>query len=153
VLYTGKDFVVIDFEGEPNRLMSERRMKRSPLRDLAGMVQSFYDASQVALRNEVESGLIRPENQELMQSWAQFFHAWGSVSFIKSYLATAGDASFLPKTTQELQVLLDAYLLEKAVYELGYELTYRPDWVDIPLQRVIELLKPPSIDDWTGYRT
>jgi maltose alpha-D-glucosyltransferase / alpha-amylase len=153
VLYTGKDFVIIDFEGEPNRLLSERRMKRSPLRDLAGMVQSFYYASQVALRNEMESGLIRPENQELMQSWAQFFHAWASVTFLKSYLATAGDASFLPKTYQELQVLLDAYLLEKAVYELGYELTYRPDWVDIPLQRVIELLKPPSIDDWTGYRS
>lgn len=153
VLYTGKDFVVVDFEGEPNRLLSERRMKRSPLRDIAGMIQSFYYASQVALRNEVETGLIRPENRQLMQKWAQFFHAWVSLAFLKAYLSTAGEAHFLPSTHQEMQVLLDAYLLEKAVYELGYELTYRPDWVDIPLQRVIDLLEPPAIQEWTSeYR-
>lgn len=154
VLYTGKDFVILDFEGEPDRPLSERRMKRSPLRDIAGMIQSFYYVSHVALRNEVETGLIRPENRQLMQQWAQFFHAWASLAFIKQYLATAEGAAFLPNTYQELQVLLDAYLLEKAVYELGYELTYRPGWVDIPLQRVIELLKPPAIQDWTsGYQT
>ncbi|NJO81003.1 MAG: maltose alpha-D-glucosyltransferase [Cyanobacteria bacterium RM1_2_2] len=148
VLYTGKDFVIIDFEGEPNRTLSERRMKRSPLRDIASMIQSFYYASQVALRNEIESGLIREENQDIMQQWAQFFHAWASIAFLKHYLARAEGASFLPKTYQELQMLLDAYLLEKAVYELGYEMTYRPSWLDIPLRRVIELLQPPAISDW-----
>jgi maltose alpha-D-glucosyltransferase/alpha-amylase len=153
VLYTGKDFVIIDFEGEPNRPLSERRMKRSPLRDIASMIQSFYYASQVALRREIETGMIRAENLELMQRWANFFHAWASLAFLKSYLATAETASFIPKTHQELQVLLDAYLLEKAVYELGYELTYRPDWADIPLQRVMALLQAPAIQDWTdGYR-
>ncbi|MBF2076526.1 MAG: maltose alpha-D-glucosyltransferase [Synechococcales cyanobacterium C42_A2020_086] len=149
VLYTGKDFIIIDFEGEPHRTLSERRMKRSPIRDIAGMLQSFYYASQVALRNEVESGLIRDENLPLMQQWAQFFQAWVSVAFLKRYVATAADAVFMPKTYQELQVLLDAYLLEKAVYELGYELNNRPDWVEIPLRRVLDLLEPPSIRDWS----
>ncbi len=148
VLYTGKDFVILDFEGEPNRPLSERRMKRSPLRDIASMIQSFYYASQVALRNEIETGMIRPENRALMQQWAHFFHAWGSIAFLKHYLLTAGDAAFLPKTHYELQVLLDAYLLEKAVYELGYEMNNRPDMLDIPLQRVIELLEPPAISEW-----
>jgi maltose alpha-D-glucosyltransferase / alpha-amylase len=153
ILYTGKDFVVIDFEGEPNRMLSERRMKRSPLRDIAGMVQSFYYASQVALRNQMETGMVRAEMLPAMQLWAQFFHTWVSVSFLKQYVATAGDAAFLPKSHQEMQILLDAYLLEKAVYELGYELTHRPNLVDVPMQRVIELLKPPAIKDWTtGYQ-
>ncbi|MBD3884790.1 maltose alpha-D-glucosyltransferase [Phormidium tenue FACHB-886] len=141
VLYTGKDFVIIDFEGEPNRPLSERRMKRSPLRDVAAMLQSFYYACRVALRREEESGMIRPENLELMEQWAQFFHSWISLVFLKQYLATTNGAAFLPKTTLELQILLDAYLLEKAVYELGYELTHRPDLIEVPLLRILELLE------------
>jgi maltose alpha-D-glucosyltransferase/alpha-amylase len=141
VLYTGKDFVIIDFEGEASRPLSERRMKRSPIRDVASMVQSFYYASRVALQREVESGVIRPENLPSMEQWTQFLYHWTSVVFLKKYLATAAGASFIPKTKPELQVLLDAFLLEKAVYELGYEMETRPDWTDIPLQRILELLE------------
>jgi maltose alpha-D-glucosyltransferase/alpha-amylase len=140
VLYTGKDFVIIDFEGEPTRPLSERRMKRSPLRDVAGMLQSFYYASQVALRNEEESGIIRPENLPVMEQWANFFYSWASVSFLKSYLTTAEGQAFIPGDRQEIQILLDAFLLEKAVYELGYELSNRPKWIKIPLQRIMDLL-------------
>jgi maltose alpha-D-glucosyltransferase/alpha-amylase len=140
VLYTGKDFVIVDFEGEANRPLSERRMKRSPVRDLAGMVQSLYYASRVALQREVESGLIRDEMLPSMEQWAQFLYYWTGVVFLKQYLSTAADASFLPKTKPELQILLDAYLMEKAVFEVGYELNNRPDWADIPLQRILELL-------------
>ncbi|MBW4517494.1 MAG: maltose alpha-D-glucosyltransferase [Timaviella obliquedivisa GSE-PSE-MK23-08B] len=140
VLYTGKDFVIIDFEGEASRPLSERRMKRSPIRDVASMVQSFYYASRIALQREVESGVIRTENLPLMEQWAQFVYYWTSVVFLKKYLATASGAAFLPKTQPELQVLLDAFLLEKAVYELGYEMEARPDWTDVPLQRILELL-------------
>ncbi|HEY9699173.1 MAG TPA: maltose alpha-D-glucosyltransferase [Trichocoleus sp.] len=144
VLYTGKDFVIVDFEGEPIRPLSERRMKRSPLRDVAGMLQSFYYASQIALENEVKSGLIRPESLPLMQQWTRFFSGWASMAFLKSYLSTADNAVFLPNTRAELQILLDAYLLEKAVYEVGYELSHRPDWVEIPLRRILELLNLPE---------
>jgi maltose alpha-D-glucosyltransferase / alpha-amylase len=140
VLYTGKDFVIVDFEGEASRPLSERRMKRSPVRDLAGMVQSLYYASRVALQREVETGVIRDELLPSMEQWAQFLYYWSSVVFLKQYLTTAGEAAFLPKTQPELQILLDAYLMEKAVFEVGYELNHRPDWTDIPLQRILELL-------------
>ncbi|HEY9660104.1 MAG TPA: alpha-amylase, partial [Allocoleopsis sp.] len=140
VLYTGKDFVIVDFEGEPNRSLSERRMKRSPLRDIAGMLQSFYYASRAALKAEEESGLIRSETLPLMEHWAQFFYSWASVAFLKQYLLTANNAVFIPKGRTELEVLLNAFVLEKAVYELGYELNHRSDWVEIPLQRIVQLL-------------
>jgi maltose alpha-D-glucosyltransferase/alpha-amylase len=141
VLYTGKDFVVVDFEGEPTRPLTERRMKRSPLRDVAGMLQSFYYASQIALRREVETGLIRNESLPAMQEWTRFFCAWTSITFLKSYLERVDHAPFLPQTYTEMQILLDAYLLEKSVYEVGYELSNRPDWVEIPLRRVLELMR------------
>ncbi|MBW4574512.1 MAG: maltose alpha-D-glucosyltransferase [Aphanothece sp. CMT-3BRIN-NPC111] len=141
VLYTGKDFIIIDFEGEPARPISERRMKRSPLRDVAGMLQSFNYAVTVALRNELENGMIRPETLPVMEEWAQFWFASVSTAFLNTYRATADNASFIPNTQYELQVLLDAYVLEKVVYELGYELNNRPDWVHIPLQRILQLLE------------
>jgi maltose alpha-D-glucosyltransferase/alpha-amylase len=103
-------------------------------------LQSLYYASRVALRNEEESGIIRPENLPMMEQWADFFYAWSSVAFLKEYLATAEGAAFLPTDPREIQILLDAFLLEKAVYELGYELGNRPNLIDIPLQRILNLL-------------
>ncbi len=140
VLYTGKDFVIVDFEGERSRPLNERRMKRSPLRDIAGMLQSFSFVVQTALRQEVESGIIRPDRLPLMEQWAQFWYSWTSVAFLNTYLSLTGEASFIPKTQQELQVLLDAYLLEKAVHELGYALGSKPQWIEISLHRILQLL-------------
>ncbi|MBC6454254.1 MAG: maltose alpha-D-glucosyltransferase [Hormoscilla sp. SP5CHS1] len=139
VLYTGKDFIIIDFEGEPSRPLSERRMKRSPLRDVASMLQSFHHAAAHALRREVQTGPLLTENLSQMEQWTQFWFGWVSVAFLKAYLETAKNARFLPKTEQELQVLLDAYIIEKVVYELGYELKNCPDVVEIPLQRLLQL--------------
>ncbi|MFB2971365.1 maltose alpha-D-glucosyltransferase [Aerosakkonema sp. BLCC-F183] len=138
VLYTGNDFVIIDFEGDPTRTLSERRMKRSALRDVAAMLESFYHAASIALRREIENGTIRPENLPLMQQWANFWCNWVSAVFLNSYLKIASKDSFLPKTEQELQVLLDGYVLEKIIYDLGYELNNRQDYVEIPLQRLIQ---------------
>ncbi|MCX7592520.1 MAG: maltose alpha-D-glucosyltransferase [Fischerella sp.] len=141
VLYTGKDFIIIDFEGNSNRPLSERRMKRSPLRDVASMLQSFYYASRVALRNEKESGILRPDDLPLVEHWRRFFFCWSSVAFLKSYLVTSDHAAFIPKHPSELRVLLDAFLLEKAIVDLEYELKNRPTWVEVPLQRILELLQ------------
>jgi maltose alpha-D-glucosyltransferase/alpha-amylase len=85
--------------------------------------------------------MIPSESLPEMEQWAQFWYGWVASAFLNSYLLTAADATFLPKTNQELQVLLDTYVLEKAVYELGYELNNRPDWADIPLQRILQLLE------------
>jgi maltose alpha-D-glucosyltransferase/alpha-amylase len=140
VLYTGKDFVIIDFEGEPARPLSERRIKRSPLRDVAGMLRSFHYAAISAFFSQRDRGLIRPEDHSFLESSAQFWRLWVSVAFMKAYLAVAARMNFIPQTRKELQVLLDLYLLEKAVYELGYELNNRPDWVQIPVQGIQQLL-------------
>jgi maltose alpha-D-glucosyltransferase / alpha-amylase len=139
VLYTGKDFIIIDFEGDPSLNLNERRMKRSPLRDVAGMLQSFSCAANMALRSEIESGMNLPENLPVVEQWAQYWYSWVSAAFLKSYLATASQDAFLPQTKSELQVLLDAYLLEKAIYELGNKLGYHDDLVAIILQRILDL--------------
>jgi len=148
VLYTGRDFVIIDFEGEPARALSERRLKRSPLRDVAGMLQSFYYASVTALRYEQESGLVDEDRLPLMEQWAYYWFCWVGVAFVKAYLDKAKEGEFLPQTQQELQVLLEAYVLEKVLYELAYELNNRPDWVGIPLRRILQLLEITGMSYW-----
>lgn len=139
VLYTGNDFVIIDFEGEPARTLRERRLKGSPLRDVAGMLRSFHYAAYGALLGKVAR--VAPEDFSSWERWARFWYLWVSAVFLKAYLAAAAQAPFLPAAREELQIMLDAHLLEKAVYELGYELNNRPDWVQIPLRGILELLE------------
>jgi len=133
VLYTGEDFMIIDFEGEPARPLSERRLKRSPLQDVAGMLRSFHYAAYAAYFAQALDGQL--------ELWARFWHLWVSVAYLKSYLEVVGDAAFLPRSPDELKLLLDSYLIEKAVYELGYELNNRPDWVKIPLQGILQTVQ------------
>ncbi|MBI4527528.1 MAG: maltose alpha-D-glucosyltransferase [Deltaproteobacteria bacterium] len=136
VLFTGKDFVIIDFEGEPARPIGERRIKRSPLRDVAGMLRSFNYASIARLK----TGEYRPEDLPDLREWARFWNIWVSVIFLKAYLDIARAGSFLPHSSDELGFLLDLYLLEKAVYELGYELNNRPEWLGVPLEGILQLM-------------
>jgi maltose alpha-D-glucosyltransferase/alpha-amylase len=138
VLRTGKDFYIIDFEGEPARALSERRLKRSPLRDVAGMIRSFHYAAHSALRSY---GSIRPEDIERLEAWAEAWYAAVSGVYLNSYLFTVEDVSFVPKDRKEFEVLLRCFLLEKAVYEVGYELNNRPAWLSIPLLGIDRLLK------------
>jgi maltose alpha-D-glucosyltransferase/alpha-amylase len=138
VLWTGKDFTIIDFEGEPARPLSQRRLKRSGLRDVAGMLRSFHYAAHVARRRHRSA---RPEEEARLEPWIRFWDLWVQSVFLGSYLEAAGTSSFVPRMRDELAVLLDAFVLEKALYELQYEVNNRPDWVDIPLRGVIELLE------------
>jgi maltose alpha-D-glucosyltransferase/alpha-amylase len=140
VLYTGKDFVIIDFEGEPARPLSERRRKRSPLQDLAGMLRSFRYAAHTVLRQQAR-GVGALHDVVRISRWTRFWCAWASSNFLKSYLHVAGHASFVPQSIDEIEVLLSMFCLEKAVYELGYELRHRPDWVEIPVEGIIDLLE------------
>ncbi len=141
VLYTGKDFVIIDFEGEPARSLTERKIKRSPLRDVSGMLRSFHYAAYSALFSQRDKGLIRPEDFPTLEFWARFWQSWVSAVFLKSYFQWASSKNLLPSDREEARLLLDLFVLEKAVYELGYELNNRPDWVRIPLQGIQQLLK------------
>jgi maltose alpha-D-glucosyltransferase/alpha-amylase len=140
VLHTGNDFVIIDFEGEPSRPLSERRIKRSALRDLAGMLRSFHYAPHAVLFGPSQHSVIRAEDAATVESGANFWYRWVSAAFLRAYLAESGNAAHLPQSREELQVLLDAHLLEKALYEIAYEMNNRPDWVRIPIRGVLELL-------------
>jgi maltose alpha-D-glucosyltransferase/alpha-amylase len=140
VLYTGDDFIIIDFEGEPARHLGERRIKRSPLRDVAGMIRSFHYAAFVALRGQA-STMVRPEDQPMLEAWARSWYLWSSAAFLKSYLQLMADTPVLPQGQESVRTVLDAYLLDKALYEVNYELNNRPDWVRLPLQGILQLLE------------
>ncbi|MGH7425260.1 MAG: putative maltokinase, partial [Candidatus Methylomirabilales bacterium] len=135
VLFTGRDFLIIDFEGEPARSLGERRIKRSPIRDVAGMIRSFHYAAFALLYGHA-GAIVRPDDPSILEPWLHFWYRWVSASFLRAYLHAAAGASFLPPARGELEVLLDAFLLEKALYELAYELDHRPDWAGIPLRGV-----------------
>jgi maltose alpha-D-glucosyltransferase/alpha-amylase len=147
VLFTGKDFAIIDFEGEPARSLGERKLKRSPLADVAGMLRSFHYAICSALIKKVNS---LPEHEAWLRGWAECWYAYVAGSFLRSYLQTVGTATFVPTSPREFEGLLQAFLLEKAVYEVGYELNNRPDWVEIPIRGVLQIMesegKPPAAE-------
>jgi maltose alpha-D-glucosyltransferase/alpha-amylase len=140
VLFTGRDFVILDFEGEPSRSLSERRLKRSPFRDVAGMLRSFQYAAYAKLFEEAAAGVASPQVVPALESWALYWERWVSAAFLQAYLRRAQGAAFLPASREEREVLLDSYLLEKAIYEMGYELNNRPDWLRIPLRGIRQIL-------------
>jgi trehalose synthase-fused probable maltokinase len=124
-LWDGRDWVLLDFEGEPARSLPERRRKRSPLRDVAGMLRSFAYAASAA---SVMRGVDAPEG------WEERARA----GFLDGYRSTV-DASLVPSGTA-MEKLLTVFELEKAVYELRYELNNRPDWVGIPVAGIVRML-------------
>jgi maltose alpha-D-glucosyltransferase/alpha-amylase len=141
VLYTGKDYVIIDFEGEPARPITERRIKRSPLRDVSGMLRSFHYAAYTSLFGHLGSSVVRPEDLAALEPWARLWNVWICSTYLTSYLKHAAPGGFLPAAREELNIMLNIYLLEKALYELGYELNNRPDWVRIPVIGILQLLE------------
>jgi maltose alpha-D-glucosyltransferase/alpha-amylase len=137
-LYTGKDFVIIDFEGEPERFLTERRLKQSALRDVAGMMRSFHYAAQGNLLLRA----ARPGTDvDYLRPWADLWYHYVSGVFLHSYRRTVADSPLVPLGEEDFVVLLETFVLEKAVYELGYELHNRPDWLMIPVRGIEEILK------------
>ncbi|HLE81532.1 MAG TPA: putative maltokinase, partial [Dehalococcoidia bacterium] len=149
VLHTGKDFVIFDFEGDPERPLSERRLKRSPLRDVAGMLCSFHYAAYAALFQQETSGVIHAEDMVTLEPWIRFWKQWVCAAFLKSYRETAAGASFLPQEPEDFQLLLNSYLLEKTVADLGRELSSRPSWVSVPLRGILQLLE--DAPQWNAH--
>ena len=140
VLHTGGDFVIIDFEGEPARGLGERRIKHSPLKDVAGMLRSFHYASHVALHGQT-STVIRGEDVPLLEEWARAWYLWVSATFLRSYIELMSDTPVLPGKPEDLAVILDGYLLQKALYEVNYEMNNRPDWLIVPLRGIMQVLE------------
>jgi maltose alpha-D-glucosyltransferase/alpha-amylase len=138
VLRVKNDYVIIDFEGEPGRSLSERRAKTSPLKDVAGMLRSFSYAAYAALQNYMSR---RPDQESRLANGSSFWVNAMSSSFLGSYSGRARSAAFLPKSAVDLNNLIDLYVLEKALYELRYEINNRPAWIAVPLRAINALVE------------
>jgi maltose alpha-D-glucosyltransferase/alpha-amylase len=140
VLYTGSDFVIIDFEGEPARSLGERRIKHSPLKDVAGMLRSFHYAAHVALHGHAGTA-VRSEDIPQLEDWAHAWFLWVSGEFLRSYLDLMSDTPVLPSQVEDIAVILDGYMLQKALYEVSYEMNNRPEWLTVPLRGIMQVLE------------
>jgi maltose alpha-D-glucosyltransferase/alpha-amylase len=141
VLRVMEDFVILDFEGEPVRSLEERRSLQSPLKDLAGMLRSFSYAAQAGYLAFVAR---HPRDASPLEPWAKLWETCVSASFLDTYRGAVAGAELIPEADAELKLLLDAFLLDKALYELNYELGSRPAWARIPLLGILGLSQPAT---------
>jgi maltokinase len=138
VLSADHDFIIIDFEGEPEASITERKIKHSPLKDVAGMVRSYHYAVSAKIFHSTETQGIEPQRLlKVTDRWYKLIKD----TFLDAYMETFGWPHPLFKDQSEINFLMLYYLLEKAVYELGYELSYRPDWVKIPLKGIVDVIR------------
>ena len=137
VLRQGTDWILIDFEGEPLRPLSERQEKHSPLKDVAGMLRSLAYAAMHVLYSQDEA---LAQEQAGLTARLHAWQEWTQAAFLHGYLDRAAGASFLPAREKHLELLLTSFLLHKAFYETGYELNNRPDWLRIPLEGILTLV-------------
>ncbi len=143
LLYTGSDFVIVDFEGEPARSLGERRIKHSPLKDVAGMIRSFHYAAHTALHGQT-SVVVRKEDVPRLEEWSRAWYLWVSATFMHSYYELMSDTPVLPARAEDVEVMLNGYLLQKALYEVKYEMNNRPDWLHVPVRGIMQLLESTS---------
>ncbi|HZU36003.1 MAG TPA: putative maltokinase, partial [Gemmataceae bacterium] len=137
VLYTGRDFVIIGFEGETHRPISQRRLKRSPLRDVANMLRSFHYATLSALTG----GRFRQEDIPVLQPWVPFWYRWVWVVFLKAYFKTAGDSALLPAAAEERALLLGFYIFKRGINELRYDMLNFPERIRIPVEGLLQMVE------------
>ena len=135
VLVVSNDFQIIDFEGEPARPLEERRMKHSPLRDVAGMLRSFNYAAESAI---MDVGAGRADQ---LEEWVRLWERNVREAFLEGYAEGAREAASYPEDEEHARQLIDLFTLEKALYEIRYELDNRPDWVGIPVKGVLDLIE------------
>ena len=147
VLRVKNDFVVLDFEGEPARPLTERRGMHSPLKDVAGMLRSFSYASQAAF---MAYAARRPQSAVSLEPWAALWERCVSGVFLNAYRAATKGSQLLPEDSPTLARLLDAFVMDKALYELSYELGNRPTWVRIPLLGILALTQNWRVGDGHG---
>jgi len=136
VLRYRSDFIILDFEGEPARSLAERRTKQSPMKDVAGMLRSFSYAAYATLINFTAR---RPEDLGRLIPWARLWERSVSAEFLRAYRTASQESNHVPSEPAAFRRLLDAYLLDKALYELLYEMNNRPTWVRIPVEGILAL--------------
>lgn len=138
VLATQNDYIIIDFEGEPESSITDRKIKHSPLKDVAGMIRSYHYAISAKMFNDITSAKLDSNRVQIVADrWYKLIQQ----TYMEKYLETFGNPHPLFKNNNEINFLMLIYLLEKAVYELGYEINYRPDWVKIPLKGIVNVIR------------
>jgi trehalose synthase-fused probable maltokinase len=137
LLWAGERYVLLDFEGEPARPLAERRAKRSPLVDVAGMLRSYSYAAWSALFRWSDRAGEKPHEH---MAWATLWESAAVASFVGTYLEAARGAAFLPRDATALGSLLDLFMLDKALYELEYELNNRPGWIAVPVEGLLRII-------------
>jgi maltose alpha-D-glucosyltransferase / alpha-amylase len=138
VLVVQNDVTIIDFEGEPQRSLAERTAKTSPLRDVAGMIRSFDYALWTTVFHRIELGADPEATARAVEGW----RADTQGAFLATYRETMAGSTLHPSDPEAERRLLDLFLIQKAAYEIGYELAMRPDWTHIPLEGLLSLLGP-----------
>jgi maltose alpha-D-glucosyltransferase/alpha-amylase len=136
VLRTEEDFVILDLEGEPARPFAERRAKQSPLKDVAGMLRSYGYAAYAAL---FAFATHAPDNFDSLEPWAAAWQRWVGDAFVREYRKTLA-TEIIPSDDASFNVLLRSLTVDKALYELAYELNNRPEWVRIPLTGLLKMI-------------
>jgi len=136
-LFTGKDFVFIDFEGEPVHSLSGRRLKRSPLLDVAGMIRSFHYAAMTTLTHH---SAMSPDDARLLEPWLEAWYIYVSGSYLKAYLQAMKGSGIVPEVRGELEIMLRCFLFQKVVNELGHELSTHKS-INISLRGIEMLLR------------
>jgi maltose alpha-D-glucosyltransferase/alpha-amylase len=140
VLFAGNDAIIQNFDGPAGRPLSERRIKRPALRDVASMISSMHYAAHAVSYGYVPGVVKGREQMARIDRWAENWHRWVSATFLQGYLENARGKDFLPETDSETEILLRAHLIEKALMEIAYELEHRPEWVGIPVHGLLTLL-------------
>jgi maltose alpha-D-glucosyltransferase/alpha-amylase len=140
VLASGHDVTFIDFEGEPARPLGERRLKRPALRDVAGVVRSYDYAARQAFQQTIGRGLIDDADAEAHAVHATLLGAWAGRAYWAGYRQRANGTVFLPRSIVHTQLLLQVHVLQKAMYEVRYELDRRPDWLEVPLAALARMV-------------
>ncbi|MGD1087803.1 MAG: maltose alpha-D-glucosyltransferase [Verrucomicrobiota bacterium] len=150
VLWTGRDFVFLDFEGDSTIAISERRIKRSPLRDVARMLRSFHHATYAGFHQQAERGVISHENLPKFEPWVRHWNRAVSRMYLRDYCQKLHPSGILPGEEDKLQMMLVAYLLNQVVDELGDELQLHSENVRAPLQAIIHLTDEQMLLHITG---
>ncbi len=140
ILWTGHDVVFIDFEGEPGAPIAQRSIKRSPLADVAGLIRSFDYAGRMAIHTAIERGRVGEGDQTAMDAWRRRWTSQIHRALLDSYFAAIGDAGLIPADDDDRRLLVDIYVLVKAMYEVRYELANRPSWVSWPMSAISDML-------------
>ena len=144
ILWTGREYIMNSFEGDPSKSFSERRIRRSAMRDLAAMIRSLHYA---AYSNILSPEYDQQRKEGNLEEWAETWHYYISRLYIKGYLDKAGSKDYVPKNKEDFKILMHTFLLEKALTELNFEIENRREWILIPLRGIKAILSYYNQED------